>query len=216
MKISLQDLTIFIAGFVALLSAYTVGSTCALGVLVGWELAILVVPPNIYEMATVAIRVLLLPTGAFLGAVLLLRFGRLLSPKAARLIFCTAILISLFILGQSSDKWFTSELTDIMIVVITALIVSLVILEGENLNLSVILLAGLTIPFLAKGYMDQSRAFHHVMEYPGRYHVVTTEKAYVYTRLLRSTSAGVLIASGREFIFYPMDKIVSVSKDQQP
>ncbi|XUY28544.1 hypothetical protein RMR21_015620 [Agrobacterium sp. rho-8.1] len=214
MKITVQDLTIFIAGFVAILSAYTVGSTGALGVLVGWELAVLVVPPNLYEMALAAVRVIILPTFAFCFANGLALVSRSFRQEHIRTVYIVLIILGLFVLGEVSDKWFTSELSDLMIYVVTTLIFALIILEGKNLNLSVVLMAALTLPFMMKGYMDQSREFKHTMDFPGRSHIVAGDKNYVNTKILRSTSTGVLIASGGEFIYYPMNQITQISRNQ--
>lgn len=217
MKITFQDLAVFAIGIVASASLFSIGYGLGLANLIGYEYLPWVLPTGVYDAATTALRPSWYYTLLLIGTQTLISIGnsRLFANHPQRFF---AIMLLLLITATTIIliKFPEYNALEFALYAAIALFFAALITDEFQRGNVLILLPALFVAFLSLGIIEGDRQIKKTLTSPQTVYIAAIDRNYVNARILHSTVSGVLLKSGKEVIFYPMDKIIRITRDNIP
>ena len=214
MKITIQDLTVFGVAIVASATLYSIGHSMGVANEVGYQYIPWLLPTSVYDVATTALRQPIYLAMILVGTKELFSVGnsRFFKENPQRF-FAVLMLILIFCMGLALLISYDLGILEFGLYALVALFLAAIITDQFQQGYVLQLVAGIFLCVAALGVIDGVRKTRTALAAEERIYVATTDRNYVNARIIHSAVSGLVLKSGNEISFYPIDKIIRISRD---
>lgn len=215
MKITIQDLTVIAVGIVASASLFSIGYAIGMATEIGFEYLPWLLPSGVYDAATTALRPSWYYPLVLIGTQLLISIGSSsLFGRNPQMFFSVIIMLLVSATTIALVSFSSVAFLQFALYAAVAIFLAALITDHFQQGHVLMLLLGVFAAFASLGIIDGGRQAQASLETDQRINVAATDRNYVNARLVHSTVGGVVLKSGNQIIFYPMDKIIRITREK--
>lgn len=214
MKITIQDLTVFGVAIVASATLYSIGHSMGIANEVGYQYMPWLLPTSVYDVATTALRQPVYLALILVGTKELFSVGNSrFFKKNPQRFFAVVMLILMFGVGLALLISYNHSILEFGLYALIAILLAAIITDQFQQGHVLALVAGIFLCMATLGVINGIRQTQIALTAEERFYVATTDRNYVNVRIVHSAVSGLVLKSGSEISFYPIDKIIRISRE---
>jgi hypothetical protein len=211
-KIGLQDITVVLATFVAVVSTYSFGEAIAAAQVLGKAFWAPLYPTGVFEAATRSSPAFF---ALMVGGVIAMCFSMavdLMFNKKHRLVLTVIGLVSFVVMALTINLRLPYKIDQAAIVILSASLLAFIWHERQLSPLVVgLAIAQLGVIIFIGVSLGRDQVLAALENEDRIARVVANGTTYDAARVIRANPTGIIILNDRELLFFPMDKVESIS-----